>query len=282
MAMTLIPKLQRSTERLLVFGGGGVGKSKQFLDIARRVTDTRFYALDLDVSPTYDRLLETIYTDVDESGRFTVAEIDPNEWSPVIPQITQWTADAHEWIAANPGKNLPWLSVDPISPTWPAAAAWFSERVIGKDRGEWLLEMRQKYPDRKQMGKAIQDTMDYSVINSEYFPLYTALVNWPGHLYLTAEQDKIGEQDSKETQRDYGPYGVKPKGQKKLGHITSTVLWNTKVRGPLGDSMWCMTTVKDRGRQEIIEAPVGDFAMDYLVKVAGWKMARVDGVVAAE
>jgi hypothetical protein len=45
-----------------------------------------------------------------------------------------------------------------------------------------------------------------------------------------------------------------------------TVLWLTKKR--IGE--WYITTIKDRGRKELEDQAVGDFAEDYLQAIAGW------------
>jgi len=60
---------------------------------------------------------------------------------------------------------------------------------------------------------------------------------------------------------------VKPAGQKRLGHMPNTVLLFTKQR----TGMYQMSTVKDRDRAEMAGQPFGDFGVDYLVNVAGWK-----------
>lgn len=84
---------------------------------------------------------------------------------------------------------------------------------------------------------------------------------------MTAEQAAIDKNDDKEVKAAFGAYGVKPKGQKRLGHVPMTVLWLTKSRV----GAWAMTTIKDRGRTEVEDEPLTNFAKDYLMEVAGWK-----------
>jgi hypothetical protein len=99
--------------------------------------------------------------------------------------------------------------------------------------------------------------------------LYRTILGSPAHVLLTAEQDSIGDRDDKKLQQLYGTYGVKPKGQKALGHTTHTVLWLKKNR----TGEYALTTVKDRGRDDQEDMVIADFGKDYLMKVAGWRPA---------
>ena len=250
-----------SRERILVFGVGGTGKSKGLLDIARKVTDGKFYIMDNDLS--YERMLYTEYTDVAERGNFRLELFEQTDWSDYVPTIREWSQEATQ---------NDWLSLDSVTPTWDAVQGWYTDALYGKDKADYMIKVRQETKNDREYNKAMRDSMNFSVINAEYFKLYAALARWPGHVYLTAEQATISEDDDKEVQGTFGPVGYKPKGQKGLGHRTSTVLWLTRNR--LGE--WQMTSVKDRGRKLQEKAPHQDFAADYLQTVAGWRMKKVE------
>lgn len=248
-------------ERLLVYGVEGTGKSKGLLDIARRVTDGKFYIMDNDLS--YERLLYTGYLDVAERGNVVIENYDTTEWGLYIPQINEWRKVA--------GRN-DWLVLDSTTPTWSAVSSWYSDQLFGKDKAAHMLQLKKDSKSDREFHKAMSDSMNYTIINAEYFKLYAVLARWPGHVYLTAEQDTIREEDEKGTRDVYGPIGFKPKGQKAIGHRTNTVLWMSRNRA----GEWLMSTMKDRGREYMNKVVTTDFAADYLQGIAGWKMAKVD------
>jgi hypothetical protein len=175
-----------------------------------------------------------------------------------------------------------WLGFDMMTQTWDWVQEWFSDNVFGQDIGDYFLEVRQakqsakgtkdaaKGKEAKSLG-ALEGWMDWPVINKQYNKIYRAILRCPGHVYLAAEQAKLSsDEEDKEVKDLLGPYGVKPKGQKRLPHIPHTVLMFTKTR--VGEFQ--LTTIKDRGRPELEREGIEDFARDYLMKVAGWKPAR--------
>jgi len=100
-----------------------------------------------------------------------------------------------------------------------------------------------------------------------YFRLYKHLLTDPSHLLLTAEGQAVGDTDGKAMKDTYQVHGIRPAGQKKLGFLTQTVLITKKGR----KGEYTLTTVKDRGREDVEDIELDDFAKDYLQKVAGWK-----------
>jgi hypothetical protein len=254
-------------ERILVFGAAGTGKSNNALAIARK-SGSHTFVIDNDMA--YDRMLATDFTDLDN-----VTVYNADEWSDYIPHVQKaientTTRDEH-------GRTMSddWLVVDMMTDTWDAVQADFVEQIHGKEIDEYFLEVRKakKAADVKKGSAlgALEGWMDWPVINTRYSKLYKTLLKWPGHLYCTAELAQINaDTDDKDTRLLFGSYGVKPKGQKRMPHIFNTVLLMSKSR--VGE--YRMTTVKDRGREEVEDEPVGDFAMTYLRKLAGWKPGR--------
>lgn len=261
-------------ERILLFGVGGTGKSNAAMTIAEKVS-SNLYVLDNDLS--YDRLLWTEYQSLGETGRMAIEDIDVTEWQGYIDVIKEWTVDSAQGPNSfeHKGKRYSddWLVIDSATPTWDAVQSWYVEQVFGTDTAAHMLKLRTSTKDHKEFNKALANDMQWQIINKEYAKLIALLLRWPGHLLLTAEQAAISEDEGKDVKAAFGPYGVKPKGNKRLGHLTSTVLWMTKQRS----GQWFMTTVKDRGRGELIESPVDNFAADYLMAIGGWKLQRDEG-----
>lgn len=209
-------------------------------------------------------MLATDYTDL---SNVHVTNMD--EWQDYIPTIKR--------IGREMARD-DWLVLDSTTATWDAVQGWFVEQIHGESIEEYFMEVRAKKAknkeskgkDAKSLG-ALEGWMDWPVINKQYSRLYTALLNVTGHLYLTAELTALGSEsdEDRETKSLFGPYGVKPKGQKRLGHIPHTVLLLSKSRS----GEYRMTTVKDRGRMDVENAPLNDFAKDYLGIIGGWRPA---------
>lgn len=277
-------------ERILTLGIGGVGKSAKLLDIARKCRDVTFYVWDNDNS--YERLLFTQYSDIAERepvnvadsglgyalGNVVIRNADPANWVDLLI----WTDLVKKHCKPNKRNSSDdWMVIDSFTPTWQAVQSWFTEQIFGDDLADYFMTVRKekeefnsraKESDKKKTLGAFEGFMDWSVINPQYGKLYSRLLNMPCHWYITAEQDKVSSDDGPEIEKLFGAYGVKPKGQKSLGHRPMTVLILTKTRR----GQYKMTTVKDRGREEVEEAEMGDFTVDYLRNLAGWKMTKVE------
>lgn len=263
MGMTYKPKM-RTRERILTFGVQGVGKSNAILTVAKKCPDTTFYVIDTDYSESYARALDSEYEGL---TNVEITRVSPDDWEDMIPAIEQ--------ISAKMGED-DWLIFDSMSPTWEAVQEWFIEKVHGQDIDDYFMEVRMKKEntkgkDSKALG-ALEGWMDWPVINKVYFKLYKRLMAIPGHLYMTAEQVAVNDDEGREIKGLFGPYGVKPKGQKKLGHLPQTVLLLTKNRA----GEYAITTIKDRNRVELENEPVQDFMRDYMVKVAGWRPSKLE------
>ncbi len=254
--MILKPSI-KPRERILTFGAAGTGKSHAALTIARKTAGTTF-VIDNDLA--YERLIATDFTDIED--RVEVFNLD--EWDEYIPALREINTKA---------ERDDWLVVDSMTPTWSQVQSAFVEKIHGKEIDDYFLQVRRTKQDAKKGSPlgALEGWMDWPVINSMYFKLYRTMLKFPGHVYCTAEMGMISSDDTdKDTRLMFGGWGVKPIGQKRLPHIYNTVLIMKKTR--VGE--WTMTTTKDRGREDMDEEEVGDFAMTYLRGVAGWKMGK--------
>lgn len=280
MALTLTPPAGLGPERILLFGKEGTGKTNAVLSIARRIPDATFYVIDTDYSASYSRMMATEFTDVLEQGNVEQYIVGPDDWTKLM--------DA----AREVGRKIrqgDWLIVDSMSPTWDAVQGFFTEQVHGHDIESYLLDKRREIADAKKEAKdagktpkrgkaaattleAFEGWMDWSVINPMYSRLYKLITQQPGHLLITAEGTPLGNEEQKTVKDIYGPFSLKPRGQKKLGFLTHTVLLTSKDRA----GEWYLDTVKDRGREEMVELEMTDFAKQYLQGVAGWKPKKAD------
>ena len=270
MAITLRPPANLPPERILLYGREGTGKTNAVLSIARRIPSARFHVIDTDYSPSYERLLATEFSDVGERGNVEVSLVMPDDWAELIDEVARITS-----------RMTPedWLVIDSMTPTWGAVQEWYVDKVFGASGwDEYLLDVRQKREKAKAKGakvKALEPLdgwMDWSVINPTYFRLYKRTLRGnPGHLIYTAEASKLGDNEDRGTRDLYGEIGFKPAGQKKLGHTTQTVLYLSK-----GRNGWGVTTIMDRGRAELDDEDLENFARDYLQKIAGWKPAKYE------
>lgn len=253
----------RARERILGYGPPGAGKSTAILSVAKRCPSSTFHVIDTEFD-NYDRLLDTEFSDLKNVEVYPMVE-----WDGMIPQIKE--------IKKEVGKN-DWLVVDSMTPTWDGVQEAYIARIFDEEMDEFFLKMRVAQQNDKDADGGLDGWKDWGVINKMYAPLYRELLTTNCHVYMTAEADKLGEPikgkggESKETKQLFGALGLKPKGQKRLGHIPQTVLLFTKNRS--GD--WGMNTVKDRGRVEMDDVSVGDWSRDYLVNVAGWKPVKYD------
>lgn len=284
--MTLHPSSRRR-ERILVFGVGGSGKSHAYAQIAATMDDGRtMYVIETD--PTLDAILE--HPDLEGVGvreawrdgaedQTWVNYLDP-DGPIVVYRATNWPAVrdamAEVWARAT---FEDWIVVDNITGPWEWVQAWYWQEVVGQESDEFLLDIRKAQLAELEAGKgtsgekAIESKFnEWSFINPHFTKHFTErILNPPCHLYLTAEQTDVVkhfDEKQKETWGLYGMLGTKPKGQKKSGHLTHTVLHFQKAK----TGEYKMTTVKDRGgRAEWTREPWTDFTYDYLQETAGWQ-----------
>lgn len=297
--MRTLRSKSRSLERILLMGVQGTGKTYAALTIAEKCKGDTFFYIDNDNSA--GRLLETEFDElgvreeweIDENGNMTAVDdfIDPNG-SIILYHCNTWEANVAALNdATKRAKRTDWLFIDSLTTLWTDIAAWFAETVYGKRMDRYFIEVRLKRQEEreaaanaKKKGKkqkapttlgAFEGWMDYAVIN----PVFKAEVSNilkvpPCHLVATAEVKSLGDEDKKDKElRDmFGPYGVRPAGQKRTGHDVQTVILLTKHR----NGEFSATTIKERGRDTFEQDEIGKFGMDYLVKVAGWRPKEVE------
>lgn len=268
------PKTPLSTERFLVFGGAGVGKSSAALSIASHLNaDATCWYVDMD--NTLPDLMEGRWGET-----VGVREMDGETFEE--GRIVGYTADDwKELLAAvkdirKRAKRGDLIVLDSMSIAWNHVQDWYVEETFGKDIAGYFMQVRATLAaDDKALG-AFEGWTDWQVINTQWRKgLVDEIIRKPPcHLYLTAEAQEMSMKDgSKGGEKDkgnrdtFGDLKQKPVGQKRLPFQVRTVLMFSRERG-----RFLMTTAKDREREQLEwEERTEDFGADYLVRVAGWQ-----------
>lgn len=287
----------RSRERILCFGVQGTGKSHAALTIMQRCPADTFYIIDNDNA--WDRQIEQ--TELEDMVREEYRGSETHTARGGLPVTTLLRDSEYE----NPGGNIvlyhcegwaenvaaikdasercgrhDWIVIDSMTMLWDDVQKAFIEGVFDSEVDRYFLQVRMEKEKQKDSGDkkkslgVLEGWMDWPVINAMWKEnVAKYILNPPGHLFMTAEIDTISKEADSEIKGLFGPYGVKPKGQKRTGHNPQTVMLMTVSRQ--GD--WKMTTVKDRGqREKVVQEPVEEFAKDYLFKIAGWRAVEVE------
>jgi hypothetical protein len=249
----LAPPGQRR-ERILVMGAWGTWKTTSWLQIAKfaKITGSpmKFYAIDTDGA------LEAFIGSGQYANLDNVTVYDAFEWE----EYKSALADIQKRITPED-----WSIVDFISPAWDAVQSDYIEQIYKSGPAEYYMEYRRA----KASGQPLDGWKDWSVINRNYREWQTSLVKkTPGHKFWTANPAAVGDNDDKAVRATFGAYGVKPKGQKELGHLPHTVLLFQSIKP--GEVM--MTTIKDREREPLELVKFDNFVLDYLVKLGGWTL----------
>jgi hypothetical protein len=273
-------------ERILAMGSAGSGKTRMWMSIAKRYeqlkTPGTFYVLDTDMAvpvmlggDTFASLADrTQWLDYEPSLSGT------GKWVPrgevienprlVVMEPWEWPeyVDASAHIKAHQ-TNDDWAVSDLHNPAWSAVQDYYIDLIFKKDAVDFYTEARVA----NKKGGALDGDKDWSVINRMYKEFMTPFVRSRGHLFICTGtkgvQTEGGRVDAKEVRVTYGAHGVKPEGQKMTDHLVNTVIFAKEFT----PRVWTWTTVKDREREPMVGTPANDFAMDYLVKIAGWKLA---------
>lgn len=249
-------------ERFLLFGPGGGGKSTAVLDMARHIPTSKFWISDTDYSASYQRLLETEFTDVRDNGNVVVQEI--SEWTDFdafIQRVIKEGDDTKDFYVQ-----------DTVSWCWQEVQSYYNDLVYGDDIADHMVKLRASVKDASEFMAAQAVEGNWQIINKIYQRKFLSRFHkWHGHAVLVAEAEETTKKDSQDEVALYGSHGMKPRGQKLLHHITHTIILMDSPR----INNWRMTVVKDRGRQRVEKVKIEEgFAMDYLRGVAGWKVER--------
>jgi hypothetical protein len=241
-------------ERILVVGGPGSGKTFGWLKLASYFKNSQFYIIDTEIGA--ERSLK-------EFPGLTNVHIYP------VVEWPEYRKAQREVI--DKAVEGDWLVLDMADKAWTAVQRYFIGEIFDQEMGEYFLEARRKMKkDAKSLfagrDAALKGWTDWPTINRLYEDFMLPLVyRSPAHLYLATAGQAVSEDDDKEVQELYGPYGIRPAGQKALAHQPDTVLLLAHNK-----TGYFMTTIKDRGGRKYVERlPLHNFAIQY-GKLAQW------------
>ena len=250
---------RRSRERILVYGDTGSSKTTSYLNVARWLqrsgSSARIYVADTDNA--VPDMLDEGYDDLNNVVVTPVYGFD--EYQDWIKQTVS---------VVNPDD---WIVVDMLGDAWTAAQRYFTERVFGADLGNYFLRVREYNEMTEKDKREFDGWTDWKVINKLHqdFTNLLCLRNTCHVLCATKQTPVNARIDDSTMVGTYGRFGVRPEGQKHLGHSFRTVLL---VQHP-SKNRWTIQSVKDRERRALEGAELSDFTLVYLKGVAGWSFS---------
>lgn len=217
-------------------------------------------------------------------GRLFVLDTDRAAFH-ICPEIDEdCVREAYEWPeymeAINHFTDLAqpddFLVVDRIDPAYTETQSNYIREVYGKSAAEFYKQWKIK-SEGDATGTPLADAFgsNWQVIGKDYHEFITKVLRWPGHVIACCAGEPVRQPDrnnkggdAPEIRDAFGRFGVKPAGQKMLGfQFLSVILMN-----PKSNNQYSMTAMKQINRPPVLDVPVKDFVMDYLVNVAGWRL----------
>lgn len=278
----------RSRERICLFGMEGTGKTSAAAQIALLTNAPNIWIVETDntwdeflESPNYSSLevreewvsedkeklvLDTSFYKA-EGGRIVLFR--PRNWDEYC-----WGLNQAFGRAKTEGTRDDWIVIDNQSNLWEQVQSWYTVKAYGKTPAELALEIRQRQIKTNKKNHTVMEEQftDWGAINPQYVEnVRKNLLNPPCHILGLAMQKQLDKDEKdKDARATWGPYGVKPAGQKATGQDARTVLLLTKDQR-FDQQTYLMTACKDRERESVNSMEWSNFVKDYLVKVGGWK-----------
>lgn len=255
-------------ERIIVMGLTGSGKSYQWLKMAEKLlpTGSVFRCLDTDDAITY--MLETQFPHL----------LPRNGGNVHVQLATDWNElkEGSKFLFTPDIKDDDWAIVDMADAPWENVQKYFTSEVFKEDIGEYFLQVRKEIQaSKKKVSSVAREALagwtDWAVINKLYSDWITPIVyRLKCHLYMATKTQRLGDRDDPDIKELYSERGVRPSGQKHLGHQAHTILLLIPGKGK-----WYITTVKDRaGRPYFEKTLLSDLHLQYLVAKAGWPLPK--------
>jgi hypothetical protein len=269
----VLPNGKQVRERICLFGPPKVGKTHQFFTIAKwhqdMGSDARFYALSSDTS--YDVLAMN-----DDFANLTNMEwVDVSTFQDYLDGARKFNSQM---------RSHDWLSVDLMSDAWPAAQDEYA-RVLTRESGANLDDIGDLWATSGKSDDYPITGWQWGMPNARYRILANNLIlRCPGHTLLVyGQRDMMKESGSGKTGENsrtremFGHLGVKPMGQKEDPFRYHTFLHVDSA----GDKAQRMATAGERwgyrawlgkrmGNGSMMDQPIDDFFLDYLVGIAKW------------
>jgi hypothetical protein len=171
-----------------------------------------------------------------------------------------------------------WLVIDMADRLWEWAQYYFIEKTKGMPAAEFLLTNDVSDNDYGA---------EWSKIKAQYASLITNILRFPGHIFLCTPVRVFTASTEKDSyiKSTFGRYGLRPEGEKRIAHMPHSILLTAEEVIDQGRrSEWKMTTIKDRETtlENMSGKIVRDFAVDYMIQVAGWRVVQDQGTLVDE
>lgn len=284
-------------ERILTIGIAGSGKSYQWLKMAEMLKPTGSIFRCIDTDNAIPFMLETQFPQLKPENGGNVYVHQAPDW-PLYKAGIHWllrkplSKEASEYISTmepyvmkdyqkNQIKPIDWTVVDLADNAWKRVQGYFITEVFGEEPGDYFLAIRKQIAQglrRTAKGGEPSSTItegldgwkDWSVINKLYDDWILPIIyRVPTHVYAAAKVERVDR-----TERDaeiltlFGDIGVRPAGQKDLGHQMHTIFLFIP-----GKDEWFITTVKDRGNRGYFKkVKLISLYHQYMVAKAGWAL----------
>lgn len=281
-------------ERILTMGITGSGKSWQWLKLAEALlpTGAKFRCIDTDNAINY--MLDTRFPHLKPENKGNVYVQNVFEWpgyklaikwlqrKPIPPELQSlFSPNALKDYKSGPVSPNDWTVVDMADIPWRTVQSFFTEEVFGEEMGDYFLQVRREMAQgirKTRKGGEPSSTItegfdgwkDWSVMNKLYDDWILPLIyRIPTNVYATTKVEPLSrDEKDPEILALFGDYGVRPAGQKNLGHQMHTILLLIP-----GKDKWFISTIKDRAdRSYFKKAPLRSLHIQYLCAKAGWPM----------
>lgn len=207
------------------------------------------------------------------------ARLDPNSLLPnitIYDELEEWQHLKQAAVTCRESGDRSrgdWLVLDMADRIWADAQRFYTNMALGKDLDDLFIDWRKSNvddPTKSKGGNPFEAAYgkDWQAINAMYDTVMYNVTRFPGNVLMTSGIQSIGE-DEKDPNiiRMFGKWGVRPAGQKRLGHTAAdTLLMQSTAKG------WTYSQLRGTGREEFKNEPISDFVMDYLVKRANWTL----------
>lgn len=260
-------------ERVALYGAPNAGKTYAAWSIAKRLQQTnspaRMYYLDCDNS-YWDMVDE--FPDLENIIHLPFDLYEFSEFEDSVKKALD---------QADPQRQ-DWIVVDRGEPTWEAVQDAYSTTVRGVEIDEWRLQVRKNQSRGQDKDKRAGNTgFEWAEIKKMFRKPWTKLITSGCNVMTLFGETSAGSSSgdfataTKEETDMYGAIGKRPAGGagvRELTHMFRDVIYLRCVS--LKKEEFRATAAKARARREKLDnQPVKDMSMEFLFKVAGWKIA---------